>query len=349
MATTIKDIAKKTGVSHSTVSRALSGNSLISSVTSERIRKAAIEMGYQASAAARSLKTNRSNVIGVILNSMDDPFFSGIVDGIDACAQEAGYSLFIAASQYDLKREKNIVKSMMEHRTDGVIICSSSFSAEQGRQLLRNQFPIVVINHQASQNFHYSIYHDDFDGSQQIARHLIALGHCKIAYLGNSLSGRTTIERFNGYETILKSAGITPLPEYVHQQSGGYAANGYSSAEYYLNLPMPPTAIMCFNDLMAIGMLKGLHDAGVQVPTQVSVTGFDNIPLSEYTNPALTTLDQPKRSIGREAMQLLLDLLGNNENNGIFEPKKKVLKGTLLIRQSSSVPPTPNHRQNLHE
>lgn len=338
MATTIKDIAKKTGVSHSTVSRALSGNSLISTATSDRIRKAALEMGYQASAAARSLKTNRSNVIGVLLNSMDDPFFSEIVDGIEACAQEAGYSLFIAASQHDLNREKTIVKSMMEHRTDGVIICSSSFSAEQGKQLLRNEFPIVVINHQAAENFHYSIYHDDIDGSQQIARYLIQLGHKKIAYLGNSMSGRTTLDRLTGYENTLKEAGINIRPEYIFQQNGGRALNGFASVEYFLSLPEPPTAIMCFNDLMAMGVLKGIQDGGVTIPEQISITGFDNISLSAYTSPSLTTLDQPKRSIGREAMQLLLDLLRTPQNNESFEPKKKILKGNLLVRQSTGGP-----------
>ena len=195
MAITIKDIAKGTGVSHSTVSRALRGNPLISDKTAQRIRLAAIEMGYKPSAAARSLKTNRSQVLGVIVSSLDDPFFSEILLGIEECAQEAGYSLFIGASQRNPNRERKIVQTMMEHRIDGIIICSSSFSVDQGRQLLEYGFPIVVVNHQAAENFHYSIYHDDVNGSSQITRHLINLGHRKIAFLGHSQTGRISLDR----------------------------------------------------------------------------------------------------------------------------------------------------------
>lgn len=338
MATTIKDIARHTGVSHSTVSRALSGNPLISSSTAEKIRQAAQELGYQASAAARSLKTNRTQVIGVIVNSMDDPFFSQIVHGIESCAQESGYSLFIAASQYDPQREKKIVQAMMEQRTDGVIICSTSFSAAQARQLHRNGFPIVVVNYQAAENFHFSIFHDDVDGSRQIARHLISLGHRKIAYLGNSLSGRTTMDRLNGYKHELLEAGIPVIESYIHHVNGGSAQTGFDSADYFLELEERPTAIMCFNDLLAIGLLKALHDRQIQVPGQISITGFDNITLSAFTTPALTTLDQPKRSIGEEAMRLLLTLLTDRSPDQPFQPTRKVLQGNLLVRQSTGRP-----------
>ena len=338
MATTIKDIARKTGVSHSTVSRALSGNSAISFQTSEKIRAAAQEMGYQPSAAARSLKTNRSNAIGVILSNVADPFFSEIVFGIEECALEAGYSLFIAASQHEPGREKKIVQAMMEHRTDGVILCSSSFSSEQGFQLLKYGFPIVVVNHQAAENFHYSIYHDDIDGSRQITRHLIELGHKQIAYLGNTLSGRTTLDRLHGFELEMKSAGLPIYGNLIHNENGGDAINGYQSVETFLKVQPRPTAIICFNDMMAIGVLKALDSAGVKVPEEISVTGFDNISMSAFTSPALTTLDQPKRSIGKEACQLLLSLIRTQENNPSIEPKEKILKGKLLVRQSTAKP-----------
>jgi len=340
LATTIKDIARKTGVSHSTVSRALSGNSVISSQTSARIRTAAQEMGYQPSAAARSLKTNRSNAIGVILSNVADPFFSEIVFGIEECALEAGYSLFIAASQHEPIREKKIVQAMMEHRTDGVILCSSSFSADQGTQLLKYGFPIVVVNHQSAENFHYSIYHDDIDGSRQITRHLIELGHQRIAYLGNNLSGRTTLDRFHGFELEMMAARLPVLKDLIHNENGGDAEDGYHSVETFLKIQPRPTAIICYNDMMAIGVLKALDSAGVKVPEEISVTGFDNISMSAFTSPALTTLDQPKRSIGKEACQLLLSLLRTQENEHPFEPKEKILKGKLLVRQSTTRPYT---------
>ena len=289
MAITIKDIARITGVSHSTVSRALGGNSLISEATSTRIRKVAREMGYQPSAAARSLKTNQTKVIGVIVNSIDDPFFSEILFGIEDAAQQAGYSLFIGASQYDPIREQNIVQTMMEQRTDGVIICSSSFSADKGRQLLANGFPVVVVNYKANENFNYSIYHDDVDGSQQLTRHLLALGHRKIAYLGNSKSGRTSLDRLTGFKKEMRKAGVKINPAYVFEVEGGEPALGKESLHYFMSLSDRPTAIMCFNDMLAIGFLHACRQAGIRVPEDLSVTGFDNISLSAYTSPPLTT------------------------------------------------------------
>jgi len=338
MPITIKDIAKKAGVSHATVSRALRNSSLISVATTDRIRQIAVDVGYQPSAAARSLKTNRSQVLGVIVSSIADPFFSEILYGIEDCAQGGGYSLFIAASQNDPNRERKIVQTMMEQRTDGVIICSSSFSSEQGRQLLAYGFPIVVVNHQGAENFHFSIYHDDIDGSRQITRHLIDLGHKRIAYLGNSLSGRTTQDRLTGFQTEMESAGLPVPEEYIHHVNGGEPRFGLDGLEYFLQLEHRPTAIVCFNDMLAIGVLKGCSQKSIKVPEELSVTGFDNITYSAFTTPALTTLDQPKRSIGVEAAQLLLDLLNANNGKSPETAKIKVLKGKLLVRNSTAVP-----------
>ena len=336
MPITIKDIAKQAGVSHATVSRALRNSSLISVETTDRIRQIALEVGYQPSAAARSLKTNRSQVLGVIVSSIADPFFSEILFGIEECAQEGGYSLFIAASQNDPSRERKIVQTMMEQRTEGVIICSSSFGSEQGRQLLAYGFPIVVVNHQGAENFNFSIYHDDIDGSRQITRHLIDLGHEHIAYLGNSLSGRTTQDRLTGFQTEMENAGLTIPAEFIYHVNGGEPKFGLEALEYFLQMKDRPTAIVCFNDMLAIGVLKGCSQKGIRVPEELSVTGFDNITYSAFTTPALTTLDQPKRSIGVEAAQLLLDLLNANNRKSPESAKIKVLKGKLLVRNSTA-------------
>src|SRR5512141_1646951 len=145
MAITIKDIARRAGVSHTTVSRALLGNTLISPGTTERIRRIASDMGYRPSAAARSLKTNRSEVLGVIVSSIDDPYFNEVLQGIENTAQESGYSLFIAASHHDPERENAIVQAMVEHRVEGVIICSSSFSAQQSHNFAEYGVPIVAV------------------------------------------------------------------------------------------------------------------------------------------------------------------------------------------------------------
>src|SRR5512146_170129 len=248
MAVTIKDIARKVGVSHTTVSRALLGNPLISAETTERIRRMAAEMGYRPSADACSLKTNRSQALGVIVSSIDDPYFSEVLQGIESTAQRSGHSLFIAASQRDPEREEAIVRTMVEHRVEGVIICSSSFGAGRGRKFVEYGVPIVSVNNQAAEDYRYSIYHDDIDGSGQLTAHLIGLGHTRIGYLGNSLAGRTNLDRLTGYQQELKAARLNPLASYVCQVAYGEANAIAGAVEHYLHLGEPPTALVCYND-----------------------------------------------------------------------------------------------------
>lgn len=343
MAVTIKDIARQAGVAHTTVSRALRGSPLISVEVSQRIHRIAQEMGYHPSAAARSLKTNRTQVLGVIVSHIADPFFSEILQGIDNVAQQSGYSLFIASAQHDQDREQKIVKTMREHRVDGVILCSTPFSAGQGRQFLADEVPIVVINHQSAEDYPYAIYHDDLDGSCQVVRHLIDLGHHRIAYLGNSQSGRTNLDRLNGYRQQMAGAGLPVLDGYIHEVAAGFPESAQAGLLHYLSLAEPPTAIFCFNDMLAIGVLKGLREAGLRIPCDCSVAGFDNIPFSAWTHPALTTLDQPKQQIGAEAARLLLGLL-DPLISAEAKPHRKIqaIQGKLLVRESTAPPSIPS-------
>lgn len=339
MPITIKDIAKISGVSHSTVSRALHGNPLIAESTANRIRQTALDLGYLPSVAARSLKTNRSQALGVILSSVDDPFFGEILQGIEEVAQNSGYSLFIAASQSDPHRERNIVQAMREHSVDGVILCSASFSNAQSSQFPKFGIPIVVVNNQSAEDYRYAIYHDDMDGSRQVTRHLISIGHCKIAYLGNALSGRTGADRVTGYKNEMKAAGLPILPGYIHKVAGGSPLQGAAGLRHFLGLNPRPTAYVCFNDMIAIGLLQALQQSGITVPGECSVVGFDNIQFSAYTNPPLTTFDQPKRHLGEEAARLILGLLATNlAASPNPAPKIQVLRGSLLVRGSTASP-----------
>ncbi len=339
MVVTIKDVARQAGVSHSTVSRALHGSPLLPDETVERVRQVALEMGYFPSAAARSLKTNRSHALGVIVSAIDDPFFSEILQGVEEVAQEHGYSMLMAASQRDSEREQAIVQDMRERQVDGLIICSASFSAEQRRKLLEYGIPIVVVNNQSAEEYRYSIYHDDVDGSRQVTRHLIELGHTRIAYLGNALSGRTTQDRLTGFRQEMHAAHLKVPAGYVFEVPGGGPKDGFTAIEHFLALPERPTALFCFNDLLAIGALKALAAAKVRVPEELSVAGFDNILFSAYTNPPLTTLDQPKRYIGMEAARLILGLLDGPEGENGSGQQIRKLKGKLLVRRSTAAPP----------
>ena len=184
-------------------------------------------------------------------------------------------------------REQAIVQAMSEHRVDGVIICSASFKAEQRRQFLAYGVPIVVVNNQAAEDYRYSIYHDDVDGSRQVTRHLLDLGHRRIAYLGNSASGRTTLDRLTGFQQEMDAAGTgSSLPDTFMKSLAADLKHGLGGLEHFLSLPDRPSALVCYNDMMAIGVLKGLQQAGIRVPDEFSVTGFDNIVFSAFTNPS---------------------------------------------------------------
>ncbi len=321
MPVTIKDIAREAGVSHSTVSRALRGSPLISEDTTKRIRDSALQLGYLPSAAAQSLKTNCSQALGVIVSNIDDPYFSEILQGIEEVAQGNHYSIFMAASQRDPEREGAIIQSMRQHRVDGVIICSTTFSDQQSRHFSKYDIPIVVVNNQAAEDYRYSIYHDDVDGSRQLTRHLIGLGHRKIAYLGNCHSGRTTLDRLAGFRLEMESNGLPVPDKYIYEIPGSEPEKGNLAMDYFLGLADRPTALVSFNDMMAIGMLKSLQERGIRVPEEFSITGFDNIVFSNYTNPPLTTFDQPKRSIGQKAAELILSLLGSTSRTNVPEQK----------------------------
>jgi DNA-binding LacI/PurR family transcriptional regulator len=180
-------------------------------------------------------------------------------------------------------------------------------------------------------------------GIRQVTRHLIDLGHRKIAYLGNALGGSTTQERERGFREEMAAAGFEVEPSYVHQTSEGTPAGGYAGMQYFLSLPARPTAIQCYNDNMAIGVYGALYEAGLRIPQDISVTGFDDITASAYLNPPLTTLRQHKYELGVGAARMMLQIL--EQDPGLSEaapaPQKVSLRGELCVRASTAPPPQP--------
>jgi DNA-binding LacI/PurR family transcriptional regulator len=176
------------------------------------------------------------------------------------------------------------------------------------------------------------------DGARQACAHLISLGHKHIAFLGDATSGRTVQERLDGFKRTMEQAGLEVSSYHIHLVPGSNAGHGYQAVEYFLKLNKLPSAIMCYNDVMALGLLKGLQQANLHVPGDISVTGFDNISVAEFTTPPLTTIDQPKRFLGGEAARMMLEQLTGKALPDGNEPRIKCLKGTLLVRQSTAPP-----------
>ncbi len=338
MPVTIKDIARSAGVSHTTVSRALHDHPALADSTISRIKEIAESMGYIPSAAARGLKTRRSYTLGVILSNIDDPYFSEILQGIEDELRDTGYSLFVAATHRDPQIENSIVRAMGEQRVDGVIVSSTQFNTSHSRMLQKIGVPVAVINNQAAELYRYSIYHDDEFGSKTITQHMVDLGHKHIGYLGNSLSGKTNEDRELGFTKVMKEAGLPVNREWIRYEPSGIPDAGVAGGKYFLSLPTRPTAIVCFNDLMAIGLMHILQESGLTIPSDMSISGFDDITLSNYTSPPLTTFHQPKKEIGAAAARMLLDMVDRADPDLFEKPRILMLRGNLLIR-GTTIPP----------
>ena len=333
MAVSIKDIARIAGVSHSTVSRALRNSPLIPAHTAERIQRIAKESGYLASAVARSLVTRRTYAIGVVVTSISDPFNGEVVGGIEEVANRSGFSIILATSQADPDREMTVVRSFQERRVDGILIASSRVGALYVPLLSEFGIPIVLLNNQHPSEFVHSVTVDNVDGALRATRHLIALGHKRVAYLGDRLGLQSDKERYEGYTTALGEAKL-PVRRELVVQGDGKPQGAREAARELLALPERPTAIFCYNDMSALGVLEHASERGLQVPRDLSIVGFDDLFFTPFLQPPLTSVRQPKRELGRRAMELLLMLL-----KGESHEKSLELGGELMIRGSTAAPP----------
>ena len=332
LSASIKDVARIARVSHSTVSRALRNSPLVNRETAERVRRIAEDSGYRASAAARSLVTRRTNTIGVVVTSIADPFVAGVVGGIEDAAGERGFCVLLANSNADPDREVRVVRFFEERRVDGIIVTSSRVGALYVPMLSRMQVPIVLLNNQHASEFAHSVMIDNLQSSLEAARHLVALGHRRIAYLGDRFGHQSDTERFAGYRQGIEESALDFDPALV-AHGDGKPEGGCTAMAQLLSLSDPPTAVFCYNDMSALGAIRRACAAGMRVPEDISIVGFDDLYISQYTNPPLTTVRQPMRQMGRMATETLMRLLAHEES----EQNQRV-PGELIVRESTAPP-----------
>jgi DNA-binding LacI/PurR family transcriptional regulator len=332
MPVSIKDIARVAGVSHSTVSRALHNSPLIPPSTAQRIQDIARELGYTASAVARSLVTRKTKAIGVVVTSIADPFNGDVVDGIEEVANQHGYSVILASSQADPERELSVVRAYQERRVDGILVASSRVGDLYIPVFSELRIPIVLINNQHDSEFASSVSIDNLNGAELATRHLIDLGHRRIGYLGDRFGLQSDRERYLGYRKAMEGAGI-PLEDVLRAQGNGKAEGAEESFCKLLESADPPTAVFCYNDVSAFGLIRKADDLGLQVPRDLSVVGFDDIFFTRLSQPPLTTVRQPRRDMGRQAMELLLASLEERPVE-----KNAVIRGELIVRKSTAPP-----------
>lgn len=335
MRVSIKDIAKAAGVSHSTVSRALSDNPLVSTETKERIQVLAREMGYSPDAQARSLVMGRTQTVGVVVTTIADPFIAEVLQSIEVTAQSHGYCVILASSNADPDREIAAVKMLHSQRVDGVLVISSRVGALYQNHLDSLAVPVVLLNSHSEQRgpYTFSVGVDNLRGGYIATAHLIDAGHRRIAYVRGAAEHSNDLARFDGYRRALSEAGIGFDPALVVPGTGG-ADGGEQALPVLLGVPKQATAVFCYNDMTAIGLLRAARGKGVSVPGDLAVVGFDNIPLASYVDPPLTTLAQPTGEMGERAMEMVLDLLVEGGDNG-GDVANVVVQGTLVVRMSS--------------
>jgi DNA-binding LacI/PurR family transcriptional regulator len=298
----------------------------------EKIRRIAEEAGYRGSAIARSLATRRTETIGVVVTTIADPFAAGVVSGIEEVAGNRGYSVFLANSNADPEREIRVVHSFEARRVDGIIVTASRVGALHVPMLSRMRVPIVLLNNQHPSEFVHSVMIENTTASLEATQYLICLNHRRIAYIGDR-NGRTSdTERFGGYRLALDGAQIPFAPELI-VYGDGTPEGGMDAAAQLLTLSERPTAIFCYDDMTAIGAIRQLHASGLRVPQDISVVGFDDLPIVQYTDPPITTVRQPMADMGRLAMETVFDIIGGSKSNHNIK-----MPGTLIVRGSTGPP-----------
>lgn len=327
MHVTIRDVARRAGVSTSTVSRTFTAPGLVSPETRELVSAAAAELGYRPNLAARGLVTGRTGNLGIIVPDLGNPFFPSVLQGAQARAREADHAIFLADSGEDPRLEAELIRAMAK-QVDGVILCSSRASTADLQELAALT-EIVLLNRR------YvglpAVLMDSAGGMRQAAAHLAALGHRRIAYLSGPRTSWSNRERRRGLAVAARELDLDvvepgPLPPTFDA--------GYQAAD--LALAAGVTGVVAYNDLMALGVISRLSDRAVPVPAEMSVVGFDDIPMAAMCTPPLTSVAMPSVAAGRACVDLLLHLLGPDGAGAPDGRSQRRLPSQLIVRGSTA-------------
>jgi LacI family transcriptional regulator len=338
---TIRELARLSGVSIGTVSRALNGYADVRPETRERIMRLARELDYTPAAAARSLVTQRSHVIGVFMETgeghpdLQHPFFHEVLGGLKQRAGLHGFDLLLFASERPGNGygPHSYLKRARHHAVDGVALIGLHPEDPEVRRLVRAGIPCVAFDMEIEGATTEVVTSDNVAGAEAAMRHLHSLGHRRVATITGMLESRPGIDRLRGYRAATQALGLAYRDEYV-AYGDFYAESGREAAARLLTLPEPPTAIFAASDLMAIGAVRAVAQAGLRVPEDVSVVGFDDIQLASHVNPPLTTVRQDKLGLGAAAGDALVARIAGDPDR----PPLRMLPVELVVRASTAPP-----------
>ncbi len=327
------DVARRARVSVATVSYVMNeGPRPVAAETRARVLRAIARLKYRPSEIARSLRLQRSRLIGLVLPDTANPFFAALASGVDEAVFAHGYSLLLCHSGYAAEREQAYVEGLLSKAVDGVIYIQGTRDAAAVHRLLDHGIPAVAVDREVSGVAIDRVVVDNFGGSRAATRHLIELGHTRIACITRSLPLSNAAERIRGYKAGLREAGLPVDPQYLVAGGPGYAG-GMRAIKELLGLPTPPTGVLAYPDVVAIGALRGIEEAGLRVPRDVSVIGFDDIPVSGFLCPALTTVAVRIREMGSCAAGVLIERIRSDGKS--LPPRRIVLPAKLIVREST--------------
>ena len=330
---TIVEVAQKAGVSIGTASRALNNDIHIAPKTRERVLKVIGELKYVANRQARSLRTTKTNMIGMMVPDLATGYIGEIMHGIDAELALNQLDLILFTTHRTAVKEANYVANMVQGMVDGLLIVLPRNPADYIGTLTHRNFPFVLIDHQGNSEPCPSVGATNWQGAYNATEYLIELGHTRIGFITDSMDLGAATARLEGYKSALQIHHIPEDPGLIYEGTF-FQPDGYAGASFLLDMDNPPTAIFASNDAMAIGAMDAVHNHSLRIPQDISILGFDDIPQASLVHPALTTVRQPLEQMGGIATQMLLDMLKN--------PKKKTsrieLPTELIIRSSTSSP-----------
>ena len=350
---TLADVARQAGVVAMTASRAINDSGYVRDEVRKRVLKAASDLNYRPNVLARVLRGQVLQAVGIVLPDIANPFSASLVEGMQDVLTPAGYAVFLATAHRSVEQERANLLAFADHRVDGILVATrgTNIGNEAIAEIVGRGVPVVTVGRPVEHSKVDCVTADHRKGAFEVVTHLIKLGHRRIAFVGIAPEDSSRLRRFQGYAEALAAAGIAPRKEFIVGPESGpdYATedDGAAGMKRLAELKRPPTAIFARNDFTAIGALRTALVLGLSIPGDVALAGFDNIPLSAFTTPPLTTVEQPIQEQGRSAAQFLLDRIAGRVRSG---RREICLDCRLIVREStdpSAAAPAPMPRRSL--
>ncbi|WP_051301252.1 LacI family DNA-binding transcriptional regulator [Actinomadura rifamycini] len=330
----VKEVARRAGVSVATVSRVLNDSARVTAETRARVLAAVEELGYRPNAVARSLRTDTTRTIGLVIGDILNPFFTELARAVEDEARAAGYSVVIGNADERAERQDHYVRTLLEQRVDGLLLCPTAEVTPLVRDVVRDGGPLVFLDRTLPGLDVPTVRADGTAAIGELVAHLAALGHRRIAFVSGPALLSTGRERTEAFTAALRACGLPVRPDYV--QAGDFqAASGRAGAARLLDLPEPPEAIFAGDNLMALGALDEIRARGLAIPGDVALASYDDVPWFTHLDPPLTAIGQPVQDLGRRAVRALLDRIDGRP----VEPV--VLDARLVVRRSCGEPAGP--------